>query len=126
MPASLAKEGNPLKVGFEISGNVKETKMTSVQSGRAQFAAKAEVFRIRKFMTFDTIIQQWYSKEVTFKVKCTSKVIASKSLDLKDMMDLRNKKVALELNTIEADTEQAAATMGSVTQSPQSASAGTD
>ena len=57
VPPALAKEGNPLKVAFEISGNQKETKMTSIQNGDAKFPSKAEVFRIRKFMTYDTIIK---------------------------------------------------------------------
>lgn len=53
-----------------------------------------------------------------------NQVIASMSIDLKDLLDCKSKQVELKMTGADADLEQAATTGANVTQSPQSSSAG--
>ena len=46
------------------------------------------------------------------------------SIDLKDLLDCKNKQVELKMTGADAESEQAAATGANITQSPQSSSAG--
>ena len=99
-PQSLAQEGDTLKVIFVVSNVPKETKMTSIKNGVANFQRGQAMMQFVKNMPYDSKIEVYGRKETQFKVKNmrTNNIIGYTVLNLADCVDVKNHELTLILD----------------------------